>query len=152
MNKVSKNFYDWEIIPPSIYNNPNLVNSWFYTPFMFQFPQFVRDRFGHPVFINTYMMHDPYALGDIYRYSGYRTPNCAIGAPLSQHKFKAAVDIKIPAMSVEEIIKDIQDNYKLYKGTGLTTIELGTKGWIHGDSRETNQDTLYEVKFYKKEN
>lgn len=147
--KISKNFYDWEFIPPEIYHNKRLKNSWFYTPFMVQFAQLLRDRFNTPVFINTYLLGTPDVLGAIFTDSGFRSPESNVGAPLSQHRFKCAIDAKIPAFQAEEIREDIRKNYSVYRDIGLTTIEQETSTWVHGDSRITNQDTLFEVKFYK---
>ncbi|MCP3940532.1 MAG: hypothetical protein GY710_03505 [Desulfobacteraceae bacterium] len=145
--KVSKNFYDWEFVPPEIYHNKRLKNQWFISKFMIDFAQLLRERFAKPVFINTYLLTKSSVLTNGYENSGFRSASTKTGAKLSQHKFKCAIDAKISDIDPEEIRGDIRNNFAIYKAVGLTTIEKDTPTWVHGDCRHTGMNTLYEVKY-----
>tara|TARA_R110000787_G_scaffold222868_1_gene331324 strand:+ start:10106 stop:10552 length:447 start_codon:yes stop_codon:yes gene_type:complete len=147
MGNISKNFSSWEFVPPEI-DESNRPNEWYISEFQVKIAQFIRDRFGKPVYINTYKLSDPKKLGLVFTQSGTRLCSSNIGSLLSQHGFKSGVDLKIIGINYEEIRQDIRDNFKLYHdATGLTTIEKDTETWLHCDNRNTTENKLFEVAY-----
>lgn len=133
--QVSTNFKLIEFIDPHTYNKYGDSSVWFIDPQIIQVAQFIRTRFNRAITIN----------GGGYKYSGFRPPQCKIGAKLSQHRFGRAIDIKIDNMP--EIYTDIVTNPELYIKVGLTTVENieATPTWLHLDCRWTNEDKIRVV-------
>ena len=103
--------------------------------------QAVRELFDEPIVINGRF------LGNTYKNSGYRTPQCSEGAYYSQHKFGRAIDLKFKSMpDYDEVRKVIRANFYLLSAHGLTAMELGTDGWLHLDCRwSLTPDKLIEL-------
>lgn len=149
MSKISNHFYHEDFVPKIIYETFLDKSSWFISPFMVNYAELLWDRFKKQVIINTWKQ------GGNLQNRGFRLPDSTIGAKLSQHKFKCAIDINVIGISPEEVAKDIIENFSIYSKVGLTTIEdvkytTGNieddlKGWNHGDCRTTNMDTLLIV-------
>jgi hypothetical protein len=86
--------------------------------------------------------------GGKYQYSGFREHD-DIGAELSQHKYKCAVDIKVDSYTPKQIRQIIVDNFTyINKVFGITTIEKieFTPTWNHIDKRWTGLNYLNEVR------
>lgn len=134
--KVSNNFYLHEFVSKEIYASWGKRSVWFLDQRLFLLAQFFRDRFGQTT-IN----------GGQYNYSGFREPECTIGGKLSQHRFGRAIDLKFKEITVQEVYKDVINNYDLYKKFGLTTLENidATPTWLHVDLRNTNKEELLIV-------
>ena len=136
-NKVSKNFSEVEFVPPEVHNNPLIRNKWYITEFNVVLAQFIRDRFGKPVYINTYGLANQNILVHIFMYSGFRPRTFTDCAAFSMHYLARANDIKILGLSAPELQADIKKNFALYHTeTGLTTIEADTPTWTHCDNRQ----------------
>jgi len=141
--KVSANFNLKEFIDPYTYGKFGDSSIWFIDPRIVTLAQFIRERLGKPCVINNW------STGGQYQYSGFRPPQCTVGAKLSQHRFGRAIDLKCSGMSADEVREDIIKNFDVYKkSTALTTIEDGNYAptWCHIDIRETNIEELKIVK------
>jgi hypothetical protein len=139
--QVSEHFDIREFVPPEIYNQFKDNSIWFIDPKIIKVAEFVRSFFKKPVTINNWFT------GGQYKESGYRLPNTTTGASLSQHKRGTAVDIKLPDVDYEEIRKIILANANTFMGAGVTTMEAGTKTWIHLDCRNTGLNHILLVPF-----
>lgn len=142
MNKISSYFYLYEFVPKEIYERWGDKSIWFIDRRIVLLADFIRDRFGKPMTINNWHEGGPFS------YRGFRQRSCEVGGDLSQHRFGRAIDFSIKDTTVEEIYKDINDNFDMYSKAGLTTIEdiSFTTHWIHADIRITNLETLLIVK------
>jgi len=80
--------------------------------------------------------------------SGFREPECTIGARLSDHKRGIALDIVPKDITPEEIRQDIISNFLVYRKLGLTTIEMGTDTWLHISLRYTGLNELLQIPLY----
>ena len=141
--KVSSNFYLQEFIDPDTYKRFGESSIWFIDPRIITLAQFIRERLAKPCTINNWNG------GGQYHYSGFRPPDCPIGATLSQHRFGRAIDLKVSGMEADEVRADIQSHWDLYhKATALTTMEHEdfAPTWTHLDIRTTNSDELKIVK------
>ncbi len=132
--KVSQNFSLKEFMPRTTYRRWGNSCIWFIDQRVIHIVQLLRDRLGKPITIN----------GAGYNMSGFRPPYTKVGAKLSQHRFGRAGDVKVEDVTPEEVQKEIEDNFDIYKKVGLTTIEnvAFTKTWNHLDCRWTGMDTL----------
>jgi len=135
--KVSSNFILQEFVPKEIYSKWGEKSIWFVPKRNILLAQFFRDRFGHTT-VNDW--HN----GGQYNYSGFRPPECKVGAELSQHRFCNADDFKFSKVTIQEVYEDVIKNFDLYSKYGLTTIEniTATLTWLHCDFRNTNQKEL----------
>jgi len=143
--KVSNNFIIQEFIPPGIWDKFGESSIWFIDQRVITFAQFLRDRYGKAITINDW--HS----GGNRNQSGLRYWSTGVGASMSQHKFGRAGDLKWlqDPMVMDEIREDIKRNQQLFIRAGLTTVELGTETWIHGDCRWTNKNGIYFIPYYK---
>jgi hypothetical protein len=81
-------------------------------------------------------------------YSGYRPPNCIVGAEESDHKRMLAIDCHQTIMSPEEWREKIRKDYELLKSIStLSCMEKDTPTWVHLSRRWTNLPTLLEVPY-----
>jgi hypothetical protein len=69
--------------------------------------------------------------GRTYKYSGLRTPQCKIGASMSQHRFGRAFDVKFKNASAGEVRKHIKSDQE-YWSEHISRIENGVS-WFHYD-------------------
>lgn len=104
---------------------------------------FTRQFFGKPITINNWHLK-----GGTYQESGFRTPTTKTGAPLSQHRFGRAADIKVEGMSPFDVYNEILHNEKAFMELGLTTMEdiAHTPTWNHLDIRYQGEDKIVIVK------
>lgn len=97
--------------------------------------QQLRNTFG-PLTVNDWHW------GGNFEYSGFRHPQCSIGAKLSQHKFGRAFDVKSTDFSAQEM----QDYILAYpeKFPYITRMENAehTKKWLHFDVALTNENNI----------
>jgi|TARA_R110002020_G_scaffold113252_4_gene260557 hypothetical protein len=140
--KLTANFTLQEFIDPNTYAKYGDSSIWFIDPRIVNLAQFTRERLGKPCTINNW------SNGGQYSYSGFRPPECTIGAKLSQHRFGRGIDLKVSGMTADEVREDIITNFDVYKKVGLTTIEDGAYAptWCHIDIRDTKSDKLKIVK------
>ena len=142
MGKISTYFNLEEFIPREIFTQFGEKSIWFVDRGTVLLADFIRDRFGKPMKINDW--HSGGGLNN----RGFRTPDCAIGGKLSQHKFKAAIDFNIEGVTPQDIYKDIIDNQDMYMKAGMTTVEdiAFTATWTHADRRFTGMSKILIVK------
>lgn len=139
--RLSRNFLLQEFVPPQIYDVYGERSRQFLDQGLIVLVQALRDDLNRSIVINNW--HS----GGKYKESGFRMPHTTTGAPLSQHKFGRAVDIKVAGMVPEEVRKYIRLNFEYYRSLGLTTIEKDTPTWTHLDLRWTGVEELYEVEW-----
>lgn len=140
--KLSKNFYLQEFVPRGVYEKFGDNSIWFIDKRIVDIAQFFRDRYGLPVTINDW--HN----GGHRIASGLRAWDATIGAPMSQHKFGRAIDMKWANLHMDDIRDDIRGNQAAFLSCGLTTIEDGTDTWIHADCRWTGLKRIKFVSLY----
>lgn len=143
--KISKYFDLREFVPKEIYNQFGDKSIRFINPVLPKLCDYFREYFGKSITINNW-----YTGGQL-NYCGYRPPNCKEGAELSSHKIGVAADIHISGVvDYLKEIEEIKNNFSRFKPIGLTTIEDGTKNWIHISCEWTNKQNLNVIPYFKK--
>lgn len=150
--KVAQNFYLDEFVDPRTYltepdNGLSKMN-----PIIFQLAQLLRSLFGKSININNWwglylqLKKEGKSTDQIIRlienskrvskWSGYRPPECKIGAKKSEHRFGNAIDPKGDQNKLAEIVKA---NAALFYAFGLRRLENPdiTPGWLHMDTSES---------------
>lgn len=115
--------------------------------------QLLRVKFGKPIRINNWwglylqLVDEGKAVDQIIRiiensksvskWSGFRPPECKIGAKRSQHRKGTAIDPKGDQHALELIVRN---NAKEFYNFGLRRLEDPsiTPGWLHMDLSEAN--------------
>jgi len=93
----------------------------------------IRHQFG-PMTINDWSWGGP------SQYRGWRSPDCDIGATLSQHRFGRAVDMIPKDMHPKAIRAEIIKNQNKSPHTKfIGGLEMGIS-WLHIDVRTRNKD------------
>lgn len=144
--KVSANFQLKEFIDKKTYSKWGDASIWFIDPKIISIAQFVRERHGKPVTINSWFS------GGQYNYSAFDPPGgYRKASSLSQHRFGRAIDLKLLGeenKGADILRDDIINNFDLYRKFGLTTIEDAKYAptWCHIDCRSTGMDELKIVK------
>jgi len=130
-----------EFVPPITYGKWGNRSTWFINMKVVLFSQWLKDRCGDAsVTINDWKWGGP------YQYSGYRPPDCDIGAKESSHKRGLAIDVKVKGWHPDRIRKLIKDNFKfLNEKFEVSGYELDTPTWTHIDFRWTNSTVIYEI-------
>lgn len=144
--KVATNFYIWEFVSEQTYNKWGNKSIWFVDKRLVVVTQELRVRIGLP--ITGCNWHDPPEGGPVYNWSGYRPPDCEVGADESQHRFGRGIDLKILGeenRGADILREEIEKNWKsIYRDLGLTRIESAQKApnWCHLDLAWTGVDYL----------
>ena len=140
--KISEHFLLEEFVPQAVYKQFGEASVAFLDPRIIILAEFVRVFFNKPVIINNWHKNG------IFFYRGFRDPECAIGAKMSQHRFGRAIDINVVGMTPKDIYKAILANQEAFMKAGLTTLEdiADTPTWNHLDCRITNLSTIKIVK------
>lgn len=127
-----------EFIPNEILKLKHIDPLWFIDADIIKLAIFERNWFDAPLIINTNHLQN----------RGFRDPNSAVGAKLSQHKLGKAFDSNVKGLSAGQMHKEILDNEKSFMEMGLTTLEdiSFTKTWVHQDKRYTGLDKILIVK------
>lgn len=129
-----------EFVPPETYKKWGRKSVWFINKRVVLFCQWLKDYTGESVTINDWHW------GGQYQYSGYRPPDCTVGAGESSHRRSIGIDIKVQDYGAEEVRQIIRDKFKyLNELFGVSCIELGTETWTHVDFRETGMNSLIEI-------
>lgn len=139
--RVSKNFVLQEFIDPDTYSIFGDSSIWFIDQKVIHIAQFCRDHFDKSVIVNNWCFKGK------RKYSGFRPPQCKVGATLSQHRFGRGLDMVIKDVTPAEARNEIRKKYHLFRANGLTTIEKNTPTWLHCDCRHTGTDELFEVPY-----
>ena len=137
--KISDHFYLQEFVPESIYKRFGNRALWFIDPRLVSIAEWIRDYVDTPILINNWHM------GGSRQFSGFRPPECKVGAALSQHRYGRAMDIVIPKVPAPQVQEVIQSNFVFLKTLGLTTMEAHTRTWTHLDVRQTGASHLLLV-------
>ena len=146
--KVSENFLLQEFIPKSIYDRFGVNSIWFIDDRIIKVAQYFRDKYNLPITINDWHT------GGNRQYSGFRPPDCEIGAELSQHRAGRACDLKFLGqddISIDDIRENIRANQKEFYDIGLRAVEEGTDTWLHLSVQNTNlKDEILFIGFWSK--
>lgn len=130
-----------ELVGPDVYKQWGENAIQFIDVRIIRVAQWLRTYTGKGIVVNNWVS------GGVNDERGLRNPNTTTGAKFSQHKFGRALDFNIVGLTSDQVRQIIRDNWETLKALGLTTIELGTQGWVHIDCRYTGLETLYEVPF-----
>lgn len=127
----------YELLPKDFYLN-NLYkgdNLWFiFDNRLLETLDILRKTYGK-MYINTWKW------GGKRQDSGYRPPDCKIGARLSQHRFGRATDILFEDYETEEVRQDIIERNKFFPY--IKGIETGVS-WLHIDTRNSDKLILFK--------
>lgn len=138
---LGEHFRIQELVPQREYQDFGMNCVWMLDPVAVGVLKLMRRVYG-PITVNDWLW------GGDFEFSGYRPPDCGIGAHYSQHKFGRAFDVKSDNYSPDQIREGIINNQELWLNAGLTTIESGdiAETWVHFDTRPTNMDKIFIVK------
>ena len=138
--KISKNFYIQEFVPPEIFAKYGESSRWFVSPFQISVAQLIRDITAKKTYVNTWHA------GGSLKQRGTRFGT--FGAAYSQHRLANAIDISVEGLNPSEIHDLIVRRADYFKKLGLTTIEdlRYTPTWIHLDARWTNKSQFLYVR------
>jgi len=75
--------------------------------------------------------------GGKFKWSGYRSPACKIGAKLSQHRFGRGMDLKFKHFTPQQIRKAMRESPSYFEE--ITCVENKTATWVHIDCRNTTR-------------
>lgn len=130
-----------ELVPEREYQDLGMNCRWLLDPVAVHVLKLMRQVYG-PLTVNDW------SFGGDFQYSGYRPPDCSVGAHYSQHKFGRAFDVKSEQYTPDQIREGIMANQELWLDAGLTTLESGkiATSWVHFDTRPTNMDEIMIVK------
>ena len=133
-----------EFVPPETYMKWGDRSIWFVRKNIVLFSQWLKDS-SHgtgTVTINNWLWNGG------FKYSGYRPPDCLIGAKESSHRRCDAIDVRVSTMEPREVEQLIRDNFLFLNSEfGYTGIELDTPSWTHHDFRCTGVRKLLEIPF-----
>ncbi|MFA5751099.1 MAG: peptidase M15 [Candidatus Paceibacterota bacterium] len=115
-----------EYVPPEIYAEKGDESILLMDDRILKTDDAIREFFGVAVIINNW--HN----GGDRRYSGYRPPNCTVGAYYSQHRFGRASDKIMLFISTNTIRDEIIKNRKAFPY--ITVMEKNVS-WLHTDCR-----------------
>ena len=140
--KVCKNFILQEFVSKAIFEKWGAKSLWFVDERIIFLAQFLRDHFACPIIINDWVR------GGTFHFRGYRSPEAATGAALSQHKFGRAIDINVSGISPQLVYAEIKKMEGVFKTAGLSAMEHfeDTPTWTHLDIRQTNLKSILIIK------
>lgn len=143
--QVREHFDVREFVPPEIWSRHEagiLDARWYIRPDVLDIAQAVRDRYGRPVWVNTWPRDE-----DGHTERGYRLGWTDTGATYSMHKLGCAVDFSVQGMSSAEVFDDVTANQSTFFRHGVRAIEHkeDTPGWTHLDIRPTALDGQIQV-------
>jgi len=129
---VPKYFSVQEYVDPRTYAKFGDSSIMFMDPRILYTADRIRERYGKPVYINTYSISN--YKGKVLRHCGFRPITYANGADWSEHRHGRALDLHVVGVSAEQIRKDIladpwHEDFKY-----ITCIE-GKVNWLHIDCR-----------------
>ena len=142
MKLISPHFYLAEFVPKEIYRQFGDNSIRFLDRRLIAVCEWIRVEIAKPITINNW------STGGQFNYSGFRPPDCTIGAKLSSHKRGTAADLHVQGMTPKEVMKFIQDNWIHLKELGLSTVESTdyTVSWNHISVEWTDSEDLVIVK------
>ncbi|GLX86353.1 hypothetical protein tloyanaT_26060 [Thalassotalea loyana] len=128
IEQAKQYFQIYELVDPVTYAQFNEKAWWFICPCALLSLIALREQFG-PITINDWYW------GGNYKYSGYRPPNCTVGAKYSQHKFGRGFDAKSKAHTAIAMQDYILANPKQFPFITAMENAEHTKTWLHFDTR-----------------
>lgn len=139
---IPKHFKIQELVPKDIFeehkNNLPILWGLFDSRLLWTIDA-LRVEFDTAIYINTWFNNFKNVFQKEFQYSGFRPAYCSEGAKYSQHKYGRAVDLKIPALKIENIIDKIKKEPNKPAFKYITCIEEKINGnvpsWLHIDVR-----------------
>lgn len=134
-----------ELVDPETFNQYGQRCWWFLSEKALASLVALREQFG-PLTVNDWVF------GGGFKYSGFRHPDCPVGAKLSQHKFGRAFDVKSKNYTAVEMQEYILMHPHQFPH--ITTMENAeqTLGWLHFDTRpvttDGNQNGQHEITIF----
>lgn len=138
--KVTKDFWNWELLPPELFVIGNVNPNWYLSEFLLTFPQALRDFLGKSIVVNDW------ADGGGLINRGARMPDCAIGGKLSMHKFLKAVDVNVKGLTQPDVLGVVLKNRDKFQMVTAYEDLSFTHGWNHFDGRNTGIRELLMVR------
>jgi len=133
-------FKIWEMVPPELMSLPEDYLCNLFDENLLIVIDRLRMTIGKPITINNWKT------GGQYKWSGYRTNSCKIGAKLSAHRIGMAFDIKVSGMSPTEVSEYILSHQAMFPE--ITEIEDvdSTPSWFHISCRPHNKKGIRIIK------
>jgi len=150
--QVSKNFDIREFVPKSIWDRFGENSTWFIDEKTVKVAEFYKDFFTkyykirHGDKLKTVIIKiNDWKWGGSKQYSGFRPPDCKVGAPLSQHRFKSAFDCEIILVfhngerqeadykEIHKVIREYEDTFLENGVSRIEDVKIAT-GWLHTDT------------------
>lgn len=104
---------------------------------------FIRHITDTPIIINDWQVGGP------FNYSGYRPPDCKIGASQSAHKLNMAYDLKFPEIGAAEAWNILKKENLYFYGVRRVEDVSFTKTWLHFDVYEPPNQMPGELIVFK---
>jgi len=160
--KVARDFDIREFVPKAIWDAYGLNSRWFISTWCVSFAQWLKDYLTayykaiYPDLKTVAIVINDWHYGGQRQYSGFRPPECEVGADKSQHRFKCAIDVKIILVFNDGRRKEvdykgihtlIHENERDFMDAGLTTVESyqDARSWMHLDNRWTGLNRILTV-------
>lgn len=145
---LTKNFKLQEFVPPEIYKEFGTSSTRFIhekIPLIAQeikeFSEYVTET-NVPVIINDWLW------GGVRKYSGFRPPDCIVGAKLSAHKRGMAIDVITKGLKASWLQERILEDPKPFMDMGITTIGLGSKEFTHLSCEYTGKNYIVTIEYF----
>ncbi len=125
-----KHFELHELVPKDLFNKYAFKQHILWGLFderLLRIADTVREEFGSMT-INNWYWQGP------RQYSGFRPPDCTIGATLSQHRFGRALDMIPKTSDVDDIRQDMIESQNDIAWKDIGGIEMDIT-WLHVDTR-----------------
>jgi hypothetical protein len=113
-----------ELVPPELMSMPEEYLWQLFNEDLLISIDRLRSALGRPITINNWKS------GGKFKWRGYRTNSCKIGAKGSMHRIGCALDMDIKGMSAEEVRTYLKTHQNMYPE--ITRIERNTN-WLHID-------------------
>jgi len=162
--KVSKYFYLPELIPPDLFSSQGINAKEKLSPILLKLIDKIREAWGKPLFINNWLQSytgtkesaekcliNP----SLFKYCGYRPPNCTEGAKLSDHRGAKNLQGQCEAVDLHAFEPEIKLWEMIYKNYNnfpeLTKLEdklltiKNNRGWVHVSVAHTGYNGVYVI-------
>ena len=139
--EITEDFYLDEYIHPVIYKQFKSASIWYLNPQLPILVQEIRNRYGEPIYINTW------ATGGSLKNSGLRDYKTPLGKlNRSRHYYGLCADLH--THDIKKLQQHVADNAEYYFNFGLRVIEdfKYTKSWCHISVENTELDKVRYIK------
>ena len=134
---IPKHFSTREFVDPKTYDRFGEASIMFMDPRILYTADRIRERYGKPVYINTYPINN--YKGKILSYCGFRPITYNHGADWSEHRHGRALDLHVVGIDAETIRQDILEDPWHEDFKYITCIEAKVS-WLHIDCRSWDKE------------